>query len=48
VRKYVLQKRGAIACDAQRKPASVLSRAARAEIDYLLHRLSQHDARARC
>ena len=48
VRKYVLQKRGAIACDAQRKPASVLSRAARAEIDYLLHRLAEHDPRARC
>jgi 4-hydroxy-tetrahydrodipicolinate synthase len=48
VRKYVLQKRGAIACDAQRKPSSALSRAARAEIDYLLQRLSEHDARARC
>ncbi len=47
VRKYVLQKRGAIAHDAQRKPGSQLSAAARAEIDYLLSRVARHDPRAR-
>ncbi len=47
VRKYVLLKRGAIASDAQRMPASALSAAARAEVDYLLARLAKHDPRAR-
>ncbi len=47
VRKYVLQKRGAIAHDAQRAPAAGLSMAARAEIDYLLSRVARHDARAK-
>lgn len=46
VRKYVLQKRGAILSEAQRKPASVLSTKARAEVDLLLARLSKHDPRA--
>jgi len=46
-RKYVLQKRGAIASDVQRKPSSSLSVTARAEIDYLLARLARHDPRAR-
>ncbi len=46
VRKYVLRRRGVIASEAQRKPAAVLSAAARAEIDYLLSRLSRHDPRA--
>ncbi|HQT83979.1 MAG: dihydrodipicolinate synthase family protein [Acidiphilium sp. 37-64-53] len=46
VRKYVLQKRGAIAHDAQRTPAAVLSAAARGEIDYLLARLARVDGRA--
>ena len=46
VRKYVLMRRGAIFSDAQRKPASRLSDAARAEVDYLLARLARHDARA--
>jgi 4-hydroxy-tetrahydrodipicolinate synthase len=46
VRKYVLQKRGAIASDAQRKPASGLTAAARAEIDYLLARVARSDPRA--
>ncbi|MFL6417748.1 MAG: dihydrodipicolinate synthase family protein [Bryobacteraceae bacterium] len=46
VRKYVLQKRGAIVSDAQRKPASVLSAKARAEVDFLLARLSKRDPRA--
>lgn len=45
-RKYVLQKRGAIAHDAQRKPGAKLSNAARAEIDYLLGRVARHDPRA--
>jgi 4-hydroxy-tetrahydrodipicolinate synthase len=47
VRKYVLQKRGAIAYDAQRAPGVPLSATAKAEVDYLLSRLAQHDARAR-
>ena len=47
VRKYVLQKRGAIASDAQRKPAAQLSPAARAEVDLLLSRLATRDPRAR-
>ncbi len=47
VRKYVLQKRGAIAHEVQRKPGAALSAAARQEIDYLLSRLARHDVRAR-
>jgi len=46
VRKYVLQKRGAIGSDAQRKPASALSAKARDEVDFLLKRLSKYDVRA--
>src|SRR5215212_8363376 len=46
VRKYVLQKRGAIASDAQRKPANGLTAAAKAEIDYLLARVGRFDNRA--
>jgi 4-hydroxy-tetrahydrodipicolinate synthase len=46
VRKYVLQKRGAIASDAQRKPGSALSATARKEVDFLLARLARHDPRA--
>lgn len=46
VRKYVLMKRGAIACDAQRKPGSSLTAAAKAEVDYLLARLARTDPRA--
>jgi 4-hydroxy-tetrahydrodipicolinate synthase len=46
VRKYVLQKRGAIAHDTQRVPAVVLSATARAEIDYLLNRLARYDPHA--
>ncbi|HEY0234961.1 MAG TPA: dihydrodipicolinate synthase family protein [Afipia sp.] len=46
-RKYVLQKRGAIASDAQRKPGAGLTAAAKAEIDYLLSRVAKHDPRAR-
>jgi 4-hydroxy-tetrahydrodipicolinate synthase len=47
VRKYVLQKRGAIAHDSQRAPSATLSAAAKAEIDYLLARLARRDERAR-
>ncbi|MGZ5089571.1 MAG: dihydrodipicolinate synthase family protein [Burkholderiales bacterium] len=47
VRKYILMKRGAIASDAQRKPASALSPVGRAEVDYLLSRLAHLDGRAR-
>lgn len=47
VRKYVLMKRGFIACDAQRKPGAALTPAARAEVDYLLSRLARSDPRAR-
>ena len=46
VRKYVLMRRGLIASDAQRKPASSLTAAARAEVDYLLARLAKRDSRA--
>ena len=46
VRKYLLMRRGAIACDAQRKPGPSLSTKARAEVDYLLERLARHDPRA--
>jgi 4-hydroxy-tetrahydrodipicolinate synthase len=46
VRKYVLQKRGAIAHDAQRSPGNWLSATARAEIDYLLSRVARRDPRA--
>jgi len=47
VRKYVLQKRGAIAYDQQRAPAASLTPAAHSEVDYLLRRLAEHDPRAR-
>ena len=46
VRKYVLQKRGAIAHDTQRKPAPQLSAVAKVEVDYLLSRLARSDPRA--
>jgi 4-hydroxy-tetrahydrodipicolinate synthase len=44
VRKYILKRRGAIACDAQRTPASKLSKAANEEVDYLLKRLAARDS----
>jgi 4-hydroxy-tetrahydrodipicolinate synthase len=47
VRKYLLHKRGVIASQTQRKPASALSASARAEVDYLIHRLARVDDRAR-
>ena len=43
VRKYVLMRRGLIAADAQRRPASSLSAKARAEVDYLLGRLARFE-----
>ncbi len=46
VRKYVLQKRGAIAHDTQRAPAGNLTVTAKAEVDYLLSRLARHDPKA--
>jgi 4-hydroxy-tetrahydrodipicolinate synthase len=47
VRKYLLKRRGAIACDIQRRPGSSLTAQGREEIDYLLSRLGKRDARAR-
>jgi 4-hydroxy-tetrahydrodipicolinate synthase len=47
VRKYVLMRRGILASDAQRKPGSSLSQAAKAEVEYLLSRVARHDERAR-
>jgi 4-hydroxy-tetrahydrodipicolinate synthase len=41
VRKYVMMRRGIIASDAQRKPASSLSAPGKAEVDYLLSRLAR-------
>lgn len=46
-RKYVLMRRGAIASDAQRKPAAPLTVPARAEVEFLLARLARRDPRAR-
>jgi 4-hydroxy-tetrahydrodipicolinate synthase len=46
VRKYVLQKRGIIASNAQRKPGSAITATARAEVDYLLSRVARVDKRA--
>ncbi|MDE2298772.1 MAG: dihydrodipicolinate synthase family protein [Burkholderiales bacterium] len=47
VRKYVLMRRGLLASAAQRKPAALLSAAARGEVEHLLARLAAHDPRAR-
>jgi 4-hydroxy-tetrahydrodipicolinate synthase len=47
VRKYVLQKRGAIAHDCQRAPGTSLTASAKSEVDYLLSRLAHHDPRAK-
>jgi 4-hydroxy-tetrahydrodipicolinate synthase len=41
-----MMRRGILATDAQRKPASVLSSLARAEVDFLLSRLARFDQRA--
>jgi 4-hydroxy-tetrahydrodipicolinate synthase len=47
VRKYVMMRRGIIASDTLRKPGAGLTPVARAEVDYLLARLSHKDPRAR-
>jgi 4-hydroxy-tetrahydrodipicolinate synthase len=47
VRKYVMMRRGIIACAAQRKPAAAMSATARAEVDHLLARLARKDPRAK-
>lgn len=46
VRKYVLMRRGILACDAQRSPGAALSPTARQEVEYLLGRLARVDRRA--
>ena len=46
VRKYVMARRGIIACEAQRKPGATLDAAARAEVEFLLGRLARADRRA--
>jgi 4-hydroxy-tetrahydrodipicolinate synthase len=46
VRKYVMQRRGIIASNAQRKPGARLSSAGQSEVDYLLSRLARTDKRA--
>ena len=40
-------KRGILSHDAQRKPGSTLSAAAKGEVDYLLARIAKHDPRAK-
>jgi 4-hydroxy-tetrahydrodipicolinate synthase len=47
VRKYVLMRRGILASDAQRKPKGALTETAKAEVEYLLSRLSLVDSRAK-
>ncbi|WP_341643231.1 dihydrodipicolinate synthase family protein [Thauera sp. SDU_THAU2] len=46
VRKHVLKRRGLIAADAQRKPAQILTPAAKAEVDYLPSLIAPSDKRA--
>jgi 4-hydroxy-tetrahydrodipicolinate synthase len=46
VRKYVMMRRGILASDSQRKPATVLSPLAKAEVDFLLARTARVDRRA--
>src|SRR6195256_3733306 len=46
VRKYVLQKRGVTPWAAHQKPASSITAAAKAEVDYLLSRVARIDKRA--
>lgn len=47
VRKYVLRRRGIIACEALRAPGPKLSAETRAEVDWLLERLSRRDREVR-
>jgi len=46
VRKYVMKRRGVLSSDAQRKPGSILSPRAMAEVEYLLSRVARYDRRA--
>ena len=46
VRKYTLMRRGILGSDAQRKPGAGLTATAKAEVEYLLKRLAEHDPRA--
>ena len=46
VRKYVLQRRGVLDSDAQRKPGSTLSPSSKTEVEYLLARVARYDRRA--
>lgn len=46
VRKHVLERRGVITTDAQRKAARMLSATAKAEVDYLLARVGRRHRRA--
>ena len=46
VRKYVMMRRGLIACDAQRKPGAGITAAAKLEVEYLLQRVGRVDTRA--
>lgn len=46
VRKYVLWRRGLLSSMAQRRPAAPWSSKAQGEVEWLLQRLSRHDARA--
>ena len=46
VRKYVLWRRGVLASDTQRAPATGLTATAKSEVDYLLSRLARADPRA--
>jgi 4-hydroxy-tetrahydrodipicolinate synthase len=47
VRKYVLMRRGVLTSDAQRKPKGSLTETAKAEVEFLLSRLSRADSRAK-
>lgn len=47
VRKYIMKRRGLLTSDTQRNPRPVLTDTGRAEIDYLLARLSHHDHRVK-
>ena len=47
VRKYVLRRRGIIECEALRAPGPKLSAETRAEVDWLLERLSRRDREVR-
>ena len=44
-RKYMLVRRGVLSSPAMRKPAPAFSKESKAEVDYLLSRLSQRDPR---